>query len=162
MAVYLMQMDGGPIKIGRARNPEARRQQIQTGSPVPVCLIAVVQDGDRHFEAELHQRFSRHRISGEWFVAAPEIIEFAARHPWEPPTARYQRSVPKTALARYIAERGLTLEAFAKRVDLSTASVSRIVRGLQRPDWDTMMAISRETGGEVTPNDFIPQGEEAA
>jgi len=63
-------------------------------------------------------------------------------------------------LRAYLDREGLTLEAFAKRVDLSTASVSRLVRGLQRPDWDTMTKIARETAGEVTPNDFLP--EEAA
>lgn len=65
-------------------------------------------------------------------------------------------------LRTYLTREDLTLNDFAVRIERSTASVSRIVRGLQRPDWDTMMAISRETGGEVTPNDFIPQGEEAA
>lgn len=58
-------------------------------------------------------------------------------------------------LAAYLREQGLTLEQFAQKIGRTAASVSRLQNGKQRPDWDTMEAIRRETGGLVTPNDFI-------
>jgi transcriptional regulator with XRE-family HTH domain len=61
-------------------------------------------------------------------------------------------------LRTYLAREGLGLDDFAKRIDRSLASVSRIARGLQRPDWDTMERICRATNGEVTPNDLAPPG----
>ncbi|MAG24662.1 hypothetical protein CMI47_03695 [Candidatus Pacearchaeota archaeon] len=57
-------------------------------------------------------------------------------------------------LADYMSREGLTLEAFAQRIDKTAATVSRIARGINRPDWSTMLAIEEVTGGEVRPNDF--------
>lgn len=52
---------------------------------------------------------------------------------------------------------GLTATEFARRIERATSTVTRIIKEEVRPDWGTMDAISRETGGAVTPNDFQPQ-----
>lgn len=49
---------------------------------------------------------------------------------------------------------------FAKRIGRSASMVSDYCTGRCWPDRETMEAIVRETGGEVTPNDFL-QGEAA-
>ena len=58
-------------------------------------------------------------------------------------------------LSQYLKMNGLRYAEFAARIGRSEATVSRLVRGLHRPDWDTMEAIQKETGGAVTPNDFV-------
>ena len=57
-------------------------------------------------------------------------------------------------LAHYLSERGITLKEFGGEIQRSKSTVSRLVRGLNKPDWDTMKEIERATGGLVTPNDF--------
>lgn len=57
-------------------------------------------------------------------------------------------------LADYLAEQSLTLEAFGALCGRSTATISRLARGLHKPDWDTMEAIEKATGGKVQPNDW--------
>ena len=65
-------------------------------------------------------------------------------------------------LADYLRDRKIRNADFAKRIGRSDASVSRLARGLQRPDWDTLEAIRRETEGAVTANDFHSSAQEAA
>jgi transcriptional regulator with XRE-family HTH domain len=60
-------------------------------------------------------------------------------------------------LADYLKTNKITLEAFAKQVGRDTSTISRLARELNRPDWDTMQAIVTATGGEVQPNDFLPE-----
>lgn len=44
--------------------------------------------------------------------------------------------------------------AFAAQVGRSPSTISRLLRGLTRPDWETMTAIEHATNGAVTPNDW--------
>jgi len=57
-------------------------------------------------------------------------------------------------LKEYMNLKGLTLEKFAVQIERSPATVSRIVRGLHRPDWKTMDQIAVATKNKVLPNDF--------
>jgi hypothetical protein len=36
------------------------------------------------------------------------------------------------------------------------STISRIRRGVQMPDWPTMLSIYDATSGKVRPNDFLP------
>jgi transcriptional regulator with XRE-family HTH domain len=58
-------------------------------------------------------------------------------------------------LADYLKANKITLETFAKQIGRDTSTISRLARGLNRPDWDTMQAIAEATNGEVQPNDFL-------
>lgn len=77
--VYFIQSGhAGPIKIGYSTNPvQQRLAALQTGHPEPLRVLAEVE-GDRSVEADLHQRFRRHRMKGEWFRPDPELIAFIA------------------------------------------------------------------------------------
>lgn len=55
-----------PVKIGVSDDPEARLDDLQTGSPVPLVLLWQVHGGQR-LEAALHERFAAVRTHGEWF-----------------------------------------------------------------------------------------------
>jgi transcriptional regulator with XRE-family HTH domain len=60
-------------------------------------------------------------------------------------------------LSDYLSANGLTLAAFAAKSGLSVPTVSRLRRGLNRPDWKTLDAINEATDGQVTANDFYGQ-----
>lgn len=65
--VYFLETSAaGPIKIGWAKDPIKRANQLQTGHPEELTLIGVLP-GSRHLEGNLHQRLSIGRLSGEWF-----------------------------------------------------------------------------------------------
>ncbi|MEU3363876.1 MarR family transcriptional regulator [Streptomyces pseudogriseolus] len=55
-----------PVKIGVSDDPEARLDDLQTGSPVPLVLLWQVHGGQR-LEIALHERFAAVRTHGEWF-----------------------------------------------------------------------------------------------
>jgi hypothetical protein len=74
--VYFLQADGGgPVKIGRSANPQARVEELQQGSPVQLRLLAVCRGGHRR-EAELHRQFAAQRLHGEWFRPGTELLAF--------------------------------------------------------------------------------------
>lgn len=76
---------GHKIKIGYATNPEQRLKKIRSGTSgayAPVNLdtsrarLLAVIEGDRKREHELHRQFQHLKVSGEWFKAKPELIDF--------------------------------------------------------------------------------------
>jgi transcriptional regulator with XRE-family HTH domain len=62
----------------------------------------------------------------------------------------------------YLEETRETQSAFGARIGRDRSTVNRLVNGKVRPDWPTLLAILRATGGRVTPNDFLSVDAEAA
>ena len=58
-------------------------------------------------------------------------------------------------LSDYLKKRKLTMTEFAAQIDRAVSTVSRIINGHTKPDWDTVSAIQRETDGAVKANDFM-------
>lgn len=66
---YLIGAEGSPlVKIGMAKNPEARVKFLQTGQPMLLSLLWTHEDDH---ERTLHRRFADQRIRGEWFDLTP-------------------------------------------------------------------------------------------
>ncbi len=85
--VYFVQAaSGGPIKIGISNDPLGRLAQLQTGHPGALVILAVVPGG-RQLELDLHKKFAKHRIHGEWFSPTPELLEIVGN---ADKTARHQ------------------------------------------------------------------------
>lgn len=72
-SLYFVQAETGQIKIGIATNLRKRMSGLQGASPVKLTLLLAVHGG-RTAEATLHQKFDAHRLHGEWFGPAPEIL----------------------------------------------------------------------------------------
>jgi hypothetical protein len=84
--VYFVQAgDKGPIKIGFSRKFAGVRPRIngiQTGCPWPVYPRRVMEaPRGQADEYDLHQRFARIRLAGEWFHATAELAELAHATP---------------------------------------------------------------------------------
>jgi hypothetical protein len=76
MFTYIIQgISHGPVKIGRAEDVADRVKTLQTGHHDELRVLLVL-DGDR--ESELHKRFRRDRIRGEWFRWSVDIETFVA------------------------------------------------------------------------------------
>lgn len=75
--VYFIQPEGGGlIKIGWAKDPDARRTLLQCGSPVKLKLCRA-QPGAMEDEKSLHRIFAELREHGEWFRAHPALARVA-------------------------------------------------------------------------------------
>jgi hypothetical protein len=70
----------GPIKIGIASDVKARLRTLQCASPEALAVLATTP-GSLELERQLHVQFQHLRKSGEWFNAAPELLEFIAGLP---------------------------------------------------------------------------------
>lgn len=71
--VYFARRSDGLIKIGTSKDPESRVRGIGTISGMAVTLLAL-QWGSYKDERALHRRFAAHRVVGEWFKPAPELL----------------------------------------------------------------------------------------
>lgn len=58
-------------------------------------------------------------------------------------------------LQTWLTENEMTATAFAEKAGVAVSTITRAIRRERRPDWDTLEAIGRATGGAVTPNDFM-------
>jgi transcriptional regulator with XRE-family HTH domain len=64
-------------------------------------------------------------------------------------------------LADWLQQNDITGAALAVSAGLDPSTISRIISGERKPDWSTLDKIMAATGGAVTPNDFIPDEEQA-
>lgn len=72
--VYFIRPIGlaGPVKIGCSKDPPHRLRAYQYWSPLPLEIVALVQDAGE-LEPRFHALFREHHSHHEWFHAAPEI-----------------------------------------------------------------------------------------
>ncbi len=73
MFVYFLRAGNrGAIKIGMAIDVEKRVLELQTGNAFKLNVIAKIPCDNReqalHIEQQLHKRFAKQRIRGEWFM----------------------------------------------------------------------------------------------
>jgi hypothetical protein len=79
--VYFMQaVDGGPIKIGWAKDPEKRLAAHQVSSASELKLLGAMW-GTQDVERKWHARFAHLRIRGEWFEGTEALLRAIDRAP---------------------------------------------------------------------------------
>ena len=147
MSVYYIHApETGLVKIGRAANPALRLRNMQTGSPVPLVLVAV-EDGDKAVERARHQRFAPLRRRGEWFALEGDLAEFVGAlpvfvRPNKPPKGRRVTDI-------------------AAATGLSKSHVSQILSGKWSCSWKAALDIEKATGGAIDAGDLVPLIREA-
>jgi hypothetical protein len=73
--IYFIQGEnGGPIKIGFAKNIKDRIKTLQTGYP-DVLKLLLAFPGNLEIEQEMHKQFKQYKLNGEWFNPLPELID---------------------------------------------------------------------------------------
>lgn len=78
--IYFMQERGNvaaPVKIGISRDVERRRNELQRAERVILSCLASFE-GTIKDEQAMHARFAAHRLHGEWFSPAPELLSHIA------------------------------------------------------------------------------------
>ena len=66
---------GGPIKLGWTKDITARMRSLQTASGDTLHVLAT-WEADRDDERRAHAKWAHLRTRGEWFDAAPELLEW--------------------------------------------------------------------------------------
>lgn len=73
--VYFIQAGiTGPIKIGNSKNPRGRLTEIQINHYETLTLLGFVAHTEM-LEHQIHNAVKGHRIRGEWFSPAKEILD---------------------------------------------------------------------------------------
>lgn len=75
----VQQGPGGPIKIGITHDLKKRHENLQNGSPVRLVVLGT-WPGSRSLEKQIHRELKAHRMSGEWFRPAKEVVALVSRH----------------------------------------------------------------------------------
>lgn len=96
---YIASPETRRIKIGYTRSdPTKRLRALQTGSPTPLCIMAV-HPGDMEHERFLHNYFVEANLRGEWFDADDAVFECISYVCWATAFAAINkgRAVPSWA-----------------------------------------------------------------
>ena len=65
------------VKIGRTINLSKRLSSIQTGCPCLLEILGYIKSKDAtKLEKQMHRKFNRSKIHGEWYVLSKDIMEF--------------------------------------------------------------------------------------
>jgi hypothetical protein len=128
MTVYFLQAgcEGGPIKIGTTNNLRRRMGALHKPAPGRLWLLSAISGGALQ-EGELHRRFSKHRISGEWFLPAPELLEYIASLP-SPHAAGISGPMRNVRLMLAELKAGAQKAALARKYGISPASVTNYAK----------------------------------
>jgi len=83
--VYFLQSEhGGDIKIGKAKDVEKRRMDLQTGRPDNLVVLYTIKCRTEKqaysTEAELHRRFSKCHHNREWFFPCKDLLIYLAEN----------------------------------------------------------------------------------
>lgn len=73
--VYFIRCDTA-IKIGVSFYPEFRLKQLQRCNPNHELVLLREVPGGLQLERLYHKLFAHLRIRGEWYQAAPELVQF--------------------------------------------------------------------------------------
>lgn len=151
MTVYFIQaIAGGPIKIGYARDVEKRLRDLQCGSPF-VLRVICTEEGGQKYEAQLHRRFAKWRLHGEWFrlegelkdhLAAMRVTPAGMKHIYAdiPNPANHGRRMPPgrwwMACRHVLCEMGdgewVTARQIVDRLELTKETQSRVWGALDK------------------------------
>lgn len=80
--IYFLQDDMKRIKIGKTINLNRRIFDLNVKLPSPLKLIHYIksEDIDKE-EKQIHQKYSKHRLQGEWFNLPKGTIKFIKEYP---------------------------------------------------------------------------------
>lgn len=73
--VYFVEDATGAVKIGYSASIKNRLASLRTGSANALRVLLLLRGG-RELEAELHRKFARQRLSGEWFRKDENLRDF--------------------------------------------------------------------------------------
>lgn len=84
MGLYIIGNNSQKIcKIGVSDNPQKRLKSIQTGCPYKVNILSHYPELGYDTEKDLHKRFKKYRMQGEWFRIKGEVEKLIHDNPFK-------------------------------------------------------------------------------
>lgn len=77
MVYFVQSVTGGPIKIGKTTNIANRLSSMQTANGAKLRLLGWIP-GSYGEERDMHARFQRERMIGEWFAPSKRLLGYIA------------------------------------------------------------------------------------
>lgn len=72
--------DGNNIKIGKSKNLNIRKNQLQIGNANNLRLLYILENVEDYTEKQIHDLCNLYNIRGEWFDN--EVLNFILNLPW--------------------------------------------------------------------------------
>lgn len=165
--IYFVQAgDSGHIKIGYTNDIARRVSALQTGCPVALRVIGVIDPGDPLLELDLHKRFDAFRTLNEWFSPDELLLSYIRENaaPHVNRDAKEARTQAARVLAKFPTVRALSRET---GIGESTISMWRSREWIPAPYHQTILDAAYRMGVDLSPDDFFerphrPQREIAA
>ena len=84
MVYFVQDIDGGPIKIGKAVKLSLRLPTLEVASGRRLKVLGVM-DGQYETETKCHRMFNHLRVAGEWFNPGDDLLRFIKENavPWD-------------------------------------------------------------------------------
>lgn len=124
MPVYFIRAgDTEMVKIGWSQDVPQRVAAIQTGCPVEVRVIRIL-DADRRAEARLHRQFAECRQRGEWFSFSSDMLGDVGLADLPLPVSRSSGAGPLPSEPFFVPT-AAEIESAAKAAGLSVAAMCR-------------------------------------
>jgi hypothetical protein len=96
---FILAPDSKRVKIGTTiKDPEERLSNMQTGSPEKLEVVLVLEHRPPFEERQIHVRFDKYRIHGEWFEYRDALEAFILRkqiHPMAEPADDEALFIPR-------------------------------------------------------------------
>lgn len=78
---FILAVETRRVKVGMAADPIERLYALQTGCPEELRLLAYVPSDDpKRLEGDLHAKFRRHHVRGEWYALEFEVEHYIQHH----------------------------------------------------------------------------------
>ncbi|MCJ2080159.1 GIY-YIG nuclease family protein [Methylobacterium sp. J-090] len=169
-SVYVIQAEGGPVKIGVAVDPAKRLRVLRTGTPFPLRLAHVEMiDASIHaiaVERAAHTLLAAAHAHGEWFHVSVEdaltavqaaIREVQSREPAQvrgpPPTSDQMLTKEQCRAGRAMLD--WSRSDLAKECGLSDRTITDFERGAREPHDNNKRAMCGAF--EAAGLEFIPE-----
>lgn len=144
--LYFIQCNGerGPVKIGYAKSVDQRLSNIRMSNPYPLALLGSLSIAHpKDVEEQLHMRFQRTHIRGEWFGWTPELgalADLATQCAHERMRARLDGEPDPILPAEFLVVDRYEVEAIDQTI---ADDVARFIKEMQLSERSVRLASSR-------------------
>lgn len=150
---------GEYIKIGYTSNIQKRLDSLQTGSPVKIECLCLI-NGDRRTESNLHKKFAKYRVLREWFEMADELLKYIQTLKDTGMDISYEVTIDYSALGKPKYQRGDVIRIIAindKGLRLEKATPTHI-KGFLGQVLTNFIADDNTYAYDILLNDFFGEG----
>ncbi len=161
MTYFVLHSFSGDIKIGLSIDPGKRVRSLQTASSRKLELIGTI-DGDR--ESELHKRFAKCRVRGEWFHPTPALKNYILNEsgisftPEQRTRIASLTPIEEDEHSQIAQQRRESLESALSEQDSSTDPVGKLCAYFWTRQTDSEYWLPGETRLEYALDEFPPIG----